>query len=81
MTGRVFADHPGEGGNDEHAADDRSQGQAQADKLAGPPLIGMTAELVGLRLALVTILCGVLAIAVFAGVVCDETAGGPASVD
>ena len=41
--------------------------------LAGPPLIGMTAELVGLRLALVTIVCGVLAVAVFAGVVGNNT--------
>jgi hypothetical protein len=49
--------------------------------LAGPPLIGMTAELVGLRLALVTIVCGVLAVAVFAGVVHNKTAGGPTSVD
>jgi MFS family permease len=45
--------------------------------LAGPPLIGITAELVGLRLALVTILFGVLAIAVFAGLVRDKTEGGP----
>jgi len=45
-----------------------------AGLLAGPPLIGMTAELVGLRLALVAILCSVLAVAVFAGVVRDKTA-------
>jgi MFS family permease len=38
-----------------------------AGLLAGPPLIGMTAELVGLRLALTTILCGMLAIAAFPG--------------
>jgi hypothetical protein len=37
--------------------------------LAGPPLIGLLAELVGLRLALVTIMVGVLAVAVFAGLV------------
>jgi fucose permease len=49
--------------------------------LAGPPLIGMTAELVGLRQALVAIVCGVLAVAVFAGVVHNKTAGGPTSVD
>jgi hypothetical protein len=40
-----------------------------AGLLAGPPLIGITAELVGLHLALVAILCGVLAIAAFAGIV------------
>ena len=34
-----------------------------AGLLGGPPLIGITAELIGLRLALVTILLGVLAIA------------------
>jgi fucose permease len=45
-----------------------------AGLLAGPPLIGMTADLVGLRLALVTILCGVLAIAAFAGIVSKNTA-------
>jgi hypothetical protein len=44
-----------------------------AGLLAGPPLIGMTAELVGLRLALVAIVCGVLAVAVFAGVVGNNT--------
>jgi MFS family permease len=42
--------------------------------LAGPPLIGMTADFVGLRLALVTILCGVLAVAAFAGIVRKNTA-------
>jgi hypothetical protein len=41
--------------------------------LAGPPLIGMTADFVGLRLAMVTILLDVLAIAAFAGLVRDET--------
>jgi hypothetical protein len=41
--------------------------------LAGPPLIGMTAELVGLRLALVAIVCGVLVIAVFAGAAGNNT--------
>jgi hypothetical protein len=45
-----------------------------AGLLAGPPLIGMTANLVGLRLALVAIVCGVLAVAVFAGVVGTNTA-------
>ena len=44
-----------------------------AGLLAGPPLIGMTAELVGLRLALVAIVCGVLAVSVFAGVVSNHT--------
>jgi MFS family permease len=44
-----------------------------AGLLAGPPLIGMTAEVVGLRLALVAIVCGVLAIAVFAGAVSNDT--------
>jgi fucose permease len=48
-----------------------------AGLLAGPPLIGMTADLVGLRLALVSIICGVLAVAVFAGVVGDNTANRP----
>jgi hypothetical protein len=48
-----------------------------AGLLAGPPLIGMTAELVGLRLALVAIVCGVLAIAVFAGVVSNNTTSCP----
>jgi hypothetical protein len=47
-----------------------------AGLLAGPPLIGMIAELVGLRLALVAIVCGALAVAVFAGVVSNNTAGG-----
>jgi hypothetical protein len=49
--------------------------------LAGPPLIGMTAELVGLRLALVTILLGVLGIAVFAGVVRGGSDADPAASD
>jgi hypothetical protein len=39
--------------------------------LAGPPLIGITAAIVGLRLALVTILLGVLAIAACAGLAAD----------
>jgi hypothetical protein len=43
--------------------------------LAGPPLIGMTAEFIGLRLALVTILVGVLAIAAFAALVRREPHG------
>jgi hypothetical protein len=37
----------------------------------------MTAELVGLRLALVAIVCGVLAVAVFAGVVSNDTTSSP----
>jgi MFS family permease len=45
--------------------------------LAGPPLIGMTAELVGLRLALVAIVCGVLVIAVFAGAAGSDTTSRP----
>jgi MFS family permease len=40
-----------------------------AGLLAGPPLIGITAEFAGLRFALMTIICGVLAIAVFAEIV------------
>lgn len=40
--------------------------------LAGPPLIGATAEFVGLRLALVATLLGVLAVAAFAGLVGDS---------
>jgi hypothetical protein len=48
-----------------------------AGLLAGPPLIGMTAELVGLRLALVAIVCGVLVVAVFAGVVGSNTTRHP----
>lgn len=47
-----------------------------AGLLAGPPLIGVTAELVGLRLALVAIVCGVLAVAAFAGVADNNPAGG-----
>jgi fucose permease len=48
-----------------------------AGLLAGPPLIGMTAELVGLRLALVAIVCGVLAIALFARVVSNDATNRP----
>ncbi len=44
-----------------------------AGLLSGPPLIGLTAELVGLRLALVAIVCGVLAVAVFPGVIGSNT--------
>ena len=47
--------------------------------LAGPPLIGIAAELIGLRLALFTILLGVLAVAVFAGMVGNRAEA--ASVD
>lgn len=47
-----------------------------AGLLAGPPLIGMTAELVGLRLALTAILCNAVAVALFAGVVRDQAGGG-----
>ena len=46
-----------------------------AGLLAGPPLIGITAELVGLRLALTTIIYGVVAIAVFAGTVRSSPGG------
>jgi hypothetical protein len=49
-----------------------------AGLLAGPPLIGMTAELVGLRLALVAIVCGTLGVAVFAGAVGSNTTCRPA---
>ena len=49
-----------------------------AGLLAGPPLIGMTAQLIGLRLALIMILCGVLAIAGFGGLVRGRTATCPA---
>ncbi|HEX7200252.1 MAG TPA: MFS transporter, partial [Dongiaceae bacterium] len=48
-----------------------------AGLLAGPPLIGMTAELIGLRLALVAIVCGALVIAVFAGVLSNNTNSRP----
>jgi hypothetical protein len=48
-----------------------------AGLLAGPPLIGMTAELVGLRVDLAAIVCGVLAVAVFAGVVGNNTTSHP----
>jgi fucose permease len=47
--------------------------------LAGPPLIGLTAELVGLRLALGGIVLGMLAIAVFAGQVRNRADRDPAS--
>ena len=40
--------------------------------LAGPPLIGLTAELVGLQLGLVAILVAALAIAAFANLVRDS---------
>ena len=40
--------------------------------LAGPPLIGTTAEFIGLRPAFVMLLLGVLAFAVFAGTVRDK---------
>jgi len=40
--------------------------------LTGPPMIGAAAELIGLRLALAAVLLGVLAVAVFAGLVRDE---------
>ena len=41
--------------------------------LAGPPLIGIMAEFVSLRFALVTILFGVMTIAIFARLVLHET--------
>jgi hypothetical protein len=40
--------------------------------LAGPPLIGLAAELAGLQLGLVAILVVALAIAAFANLVCDS---------
>ena len=43
-----------------------------ADSLAGPPLIGLTAELVGLQLGLLAILVTALAIAAFANLVRDS---------
>ncbi len=45
--------------------------------LGGPPLIGTTAELIGLRLALVVILLGVLVIAASASLVRGKTDHGP----
>jgi len=51
-----------------------------AGLLSGPPLIGITAELIGLRLALVTILLGVLVIAIFASLVRDKTYRGTVSL-
>jgi MFS transporter len=47
-----------------------------AGLLAGPPLIGMTAELVGLRLAMTAILCSAVAVTLFAWVVRDQAGGG-----
>jgi hypothetical protein len=52
-----------------------------AGLLAGPPMIGVTAELVGLRLALVTILFGTLVVAAFAGLVRDKPSGATPSLD
>jgi hypothetical protein len=49
--------------------------------LAGPPTIGLTAEVVGLPLALATILFGMLAVVVFAGFVCDRSNGTTPSPD
>jgi hypothetical protein len=49
--------------------------------LAGPPLIGTVAELIGLRLALTTILLGALAIATFAGLARNRTVRGLPSLD
>jgi hypothetical protein len=50
-----------------------------AGLLSGPPLIGVTAELVGLRLALVIILVSVLAIALASGLVREQAGSCPAS--
>jgi len=52
-----------------------------AGLLTGPPVIGVTAEVVGLRLALVTILFGVLVVAAFAALVRDKPGGATPSVD
>jgi hypothetical protein len=49
-----------------------------AGLLAGPPLIGTAAELIGLRLALVTILFGMLTIVIFGRFVPDRTGGSVA---
>ena len=52
-----------------------------AGLLTGPPVIGVTAEVVGLRLALVTIVFGVLVVAAFAALVRDKPGGATPSVD
>ena len=52
-----------------------------AGLLTGPPAIGVTAEVVGLRLALVTIVFGVLVVAAFAALVRDKPGGATPSVD
>jgi hypothetical protein len=49
--------------------------------LAGPPLIGFAAEVIGLRFALVAILLGALAIAVFADLVRDRAETTPVAVE
>ncbi len=51
-----------------------------AGLLGGPPLIGITAELIGLRWALVTILLAVLIVAIFASLVRQDTGRGPGSI-
>jgi hypothetical protein len=52
-----------------------------AGLLTGPPMIGVTAELVGLRPALVAILFGVLVVAAFAGLVRDKPSRATPSRD
>ena len=52
-----------------------------AGLLTGPPMIGVTAELVGLGPALVMILFGVLVVAAFAGLVRDTPSGATLSRD
>jgi len=52
-----------------------------AGLLTGPPAIGVTAEVVGLRLALVTILFGVLVVAALSTLVRDKPGGATPSVD
>ena len=52
-----------------------------AGLLTGPPMIGVTAELVGLGPALVMILFGVLVVAAFAGLVRDTPSGATPSRD
>jgi len=51
-----------------------------AGLLTGPPMIGVTAEALGLRLALVTILFGVLVVAAFATFVRDKPGGATPSL-
>lgn len=51
-----------------------------AGVLGGPPLIGITAELIGLRPALVTVLLAVLIVAIFARLVHQEADRGPGRI-